>query len=53
MNCNNIIFSLMFGLVLILLFCYCNQKINNFKNETFYEPKLKFNITSEPKINSN
>lgn len=53
MNCNNITFSLLIGLVFILLFCYCNQRIDNLKNENFYEPKLKFNITQEPIISSN
>ena len=50
MDCNNISFAVLIAFVFILLFCYCNQRIDKLKNETFYEPKLKLNVTSEPII---
>ena len=51
MNCNNnVIFGILVAITFILLFCYCNQRVDKLKNETFYEPKLKLNIPTEPKL---
>ena len=41
MDCNNIIFAVLIALVFILLFCYCNQRIDKLKNELFIKNNVQ------------
>lgn len=50
---NNIIaIGIMIAFILVLLYCYCNRKIQTFINEPFYSPVLKLNIPEPPRLTS-